>query len=151
MERRFATRIGAIRANQFARIDSQKNPFFHNVRAKKLRIASNLRFAALVPRSAIRKKGGSLRDPQAIRDHAIRANLRIDSWQSGHLSCRAFKRLRGPLKNLHDIRHSSERLDYICNSKTEKGVSVGLPRKQKIGVNRCWVQESETGEECRRF
>ena len=33
MARRFATRIGAIRVNRFARIDSQKNPYFHNVRA----------------------------------------------------------------------------------------------------------------------
>ena len=25
---------------------------------------------------------------------------------------------------------------------------VGLPRKQKIAVNKFWVQESEIGEEC---
>ena len=28
---------------------------------------------------------------------------------------------------------------------------VGLPRKQKIGVKKLWVRESEIGEECRRF
>ena len=27
----------------------------------------------------------------------------------------------------------------------------GLPRKQKIAVNKFWVQESEIGEECRQF
>ena len=29
-------------------------------------------------------------------------------------------------------------------------VNVGLPRKQKISVNKCWVRESEIGEECRQ-
>ena len=29
--------------------------------------------------------------------------------------------------------------------------NFGLPRKQKIAVNRFWVQESEIGEECRQF
>ena len=29
--------------------------------------------------------------------------------------------------------------------------SFGLPRKQKIAVNKFWVQESEIGEECRQF
>ena len=28
---------------------------------------------------------------------------------------------------------------------------VGLPRKQKIAVNKFWVQESKIGEECRQF
>ena len=31
------------------------------------------------------------------------------------------------------------------------GVYVGLPRKQKIAVNKFWVQESEIGGECRQF
>ena len=28
---------------------------------------------------------------------------------------------------------------------------LDLHRKQKIAVNKCWVQESEIGEECRQF
>ena len=32
-----------------------------------------------------------------------------------------------------------------------EGTFVGLPRKQKIAVNKFWVQESEIGEECRQF
>ena len=28
---------------------------------------------------------------------------------------------------------------------------VGLPREQKISVKKCWVRESEIGEECRQF
>ena len=44
MARRFATRIGAIRVNPFARIDSQKNLIF-TMFQRFVRIASNLRFA----------------------------------------------------------------------------------------------------------
>ena len=32
-----------------------------------------------------------------------------------------------------------------------ENVYVGLPRKQKIAVNKFWVQESEIGEEHRQF
>ena len=32
-----------------------------------------------------------------------------------------------------------------------RGKIFGLPRKQKIAVNKLWVQESEMGEECRQF
>ena len=42
-----------------------------------------------VPRSAIRKKGIQFGNPETIRkNQAIRANLRIDSRESGHLSRR---------------------------------------------------------------
>ena len=35
MAQRFATRIGVIRMNRFARIDSQKNSYFHNIGSRK--------------------------------------------------------------------------------------------------------------------
>ena len=63
MAQRFATRIGAIRANRFARIDSQENPYFHNVRAIR---ANRLKPAIrkfLVARGAIRKRRGSDWEP----------------------------------------------------------------------------------------
>ena len=69
--------------NRFARIDSQKNPYFHNC-ARDSRIASNLRFAILGPQSAIRKKRGSVRKPWN------------DSRESGdsHESANRFARIR---------------------------------------------------------
>ena len=84
MARRLATRIGAIRTNRFARIDLQKNPCnnFHNVPA----ICVNRLKTAIRPRSAIRKKGVQFGNPKTIRENqAIRANLRIDSREPGHL------------------------------------------------------------------
>ena len=53
----------------------------------------------------IRKKRAPFGDPETIRENqAIRANLRIDSRESGHLSSIAFNRLRGPLS----LRKSNE-------------------------------------------
>ena len=79
--------MGAIRANRFARLDSQKYPYFHNVRAI---CANHLKPATrnvLVARSATCKKGVRFRKPETIRENqAVRANLRIDSRESGHLS-----------------------------------------------------------------
>ena len=66
MARRFATRIGAIRTNRFARIDAQKKNIitFRAIRANRL----NLRFAFLAPRNAIRKNRGSVWEPcESIR------------------------------------------------------------------------------------
>ena len=112
MARRFATRIGAIRANRFARIDSQKNPYFHNVRAIR---ANRLKPAIRnfwPSRSAIRKKGVRFGDPETIRENqAIRANLRIDSRESGHLSLRALLgnvwcSMTPPGVHLSEIRHT---------------------------------------------
>ena len=81
----------------FARIDSQKNIYFHNVRAIR---ANRLKPAIRnfkPPQSAIRKKKGvQFGRPETIRENqAIRANLRIDSRESGHLRCSCFdKRAR---------------------------------------------------------
>ena len=84
---RFAKRIGAIRENRLARIDLQKNPWFHSrraIRANRLKPAiCNFQPSG----SAIRKNGVQLGNPETIRENqAIRANLQIDSRESGHLS-----------------------------------------------------------------
>ena len=150
MAQRFATWIAATRANRFARIDSEENPYFHNVRPVR---ANRLKPAIRnfePPRSAIRTKGVQIANPffwnslfffpckdflvfssifpfffsvilgvrlgykilffsvvflaffkktrkgrtgpETIRENqAIRANLRIDSRESGHLSSKPFQ------------------------------------------------------------
>ena len=90
MAQRFAMRIGAIRANWFARIDSQESPYSITFE-RFARIASNMRFAFFSAPNAIRKKGVHLGNPEMIRanrlaNQAIRANLRIDSCESGILA-----------------------------------------------------------------
>ena len=68
MAQRFAT--------PFARIDSQKKTYFHSVHSQ-----------CLAPGSAIGKKGVQFGNPEMIRENrAIRADLRIDSRESGYLS-----------------------------------------------------------------
>ena len=61
--RRFAARIGAIRVNRFARIDSQTKKYFHNSRA----IRTNHRKSAIrnfqPPKARFEKKRGSVREP----------------------------------------------------------------------------------------
>ena len=85
LARRFATRIGAIRTNRFARIHSQKDPYFHNVRAIR---ANRLKPAICnfsVPRNTIHKKGfasGTLRrlNPQKRPDvHKICLSIELHS------------------------------------------------------------------------
>ena len=73
-----------IRANRFA---DKKKPYLHNVRAIRAnRLKPALR-CCLVPRSAIRKKGVHFGNPETIRENQmIRANLRIDSCESGRVS-----------------------------------------------------------------
>ena len=79
-------RIGAIRANRFA-----VKPLFSSCPSDSRQTFDSLFFN---PRSAIRKKGVQFRSPETIRENqAIRANLRIDSRESGHLSTRMFKRI----------------------------------------------------------
>ena len=52
------------------------------------RIASNLRFRNFYPPPEARVQFG---DPETIRENqAIRANLQIDSRESGHLSIRSY-------------------------------------------------------------
>ena len=72
----------SIRTNRFA-----EQLLFRNVRAIR---ANRLKPAIrkfLVPRNAIRKKGVQFGNPETIRENqAIRANLQIDSHESGHLS-----------------------------------------------------------------
>ena len=82
---RFATRIGAIRGNRFARIDSQKTPYFHNVRAIR---ANRLKpaISSSWPPKRDSQEQVQLGNPETIREkRAIRANLRIDSRKMGHL------------------------------------------------------------------
>ena len=84
MARRFATRIGSIRANRFA----EEKPIF--ITCKRFaRIASDLRFAIFSPpkRDSQKKKEVQFGNPETIRENrVIRANLRIDSRESGHRS-----------------------------------------------------------------
>ena len=78
-------RIGAIRVNRFARIDSQKNPYFHNVRA----IRVNRLKPAIRNVLAREPSPGTLKRFARISE-SMRANLRIDSRESGHLSSSLF-------------------------------------------------------------
>ena len=88
MARRLAMRIGAIRANRLARIDSQNDPYFHSTCKRFSRIVSNLRFGIFGPPSVIRQEGVQFRRSETIRKHqVICANLRLDSRESGHLRC----------------------------------------------------------------
>ena len=72
---------------RFARIDSQKTPHFHNLRAIH---ADRLKpvICNLVPQNAIRNKALQFRNPQAIR-----TSLRIDSRGSGKLVPTAVSRI----------------------------------------------------------
>ena len=90
MSRRFATRIGAIRMNQFVNRLAEKNPRFSQRASDSRESPQTCDSQFLAPRSAIRKKVVQFRNPEMIRENqAIRANLRIDSRESGHLSCPA--------------------------------------------------------------
>ena len=53
----------------------------------------------------------------------------------------SLRRSSGVLLGVNSCSNSSD-----CANK-----SLGLPREQKIAVNKFWVQESEIGEECRQF
>ena len=92
MDRRFATQIGAIRANRFARIDSQKKPYVHNVqaiRANRLKTAIR-NFRRRETRCA--KKAVQFGNPEMIRaKQAFCANLQIDSRESAHLRLRGLQ------------------------------------------------------------
>ena len=93
-----------------------KHPYFHNVRAIRAnrgKPAIHNFLAPPPPRSAIRKKGVQFGNPQAetIRENqAIRANLRIDSRESGHLSdspLDALKWVWSSLKDYIPLTHSA--------------------------------------------
>ena len=91
MARRFATRIGPIRV----RIDSQKSKLLFITCERFARITSNLRFAIF------KSLGVQFGNPETIRENqAIRANLRIDSRESGPSKR---KNLREPLGSFKTI------------------------------------------------
>ena len=63
-----------------------------------------------------KKKGVQFRNPERIRDNlAIRANLRIDSRESGHLSCK------------HCLLNSSAELQFNVSFVTPLNMSFGPP------------------------
>ena len=67
-------------SGRFARIDSQKNP------SESRESPQTSDSHVFSPQSAIRKKGVQFGNPETIRkNQAIRANLQIDSRESGHL------------------------------------------------------------------
>ena len=73
-------------SGRFARIDSLKKTYFHNVRAIRANRLKPAIHYFWPPQSAIRKKGVQFGNPEAIRENqAIHANLQIDSRESGHL------------------------------------------------------------------
>ena len=77
MARRFATRIGAICANRFARIDSQKHPYFRNVRTIRENLFKPAILTFYCPEMRFAKKRGvQFGNPQAIRANRF---ARIDS------------------------------------------------------------------------
>ena len=95
---RFTTRIGAIRANRF-----ERKTLICLTCEQFARVTVNLRFASFSPRSVIRKKGVQLGNPETIRENqAIRANLRIDSRESGHLRRKHIKK-KTRKQNFHGI------------------------------------------------
>ena len=55
------------------------------------------------------------------------------------------------LLQVDGVNHDLEDTRSIVSSKVNLAHNVGLTRKQKIGVKKCWVREGEIGEECRRF
>ena len=75
MARRFTSRIRAIRANRFTRIDSQMKTYFHNVRATR---ANRLKPAIRnfwPPDARFAKKGVQFGNTETIRaNQAICAN-----------------------------------------------------------------------------
>ena len=86
-------------SGRFARIDSQTKPYFHNVRAiraNRLKPAISNSYPPPPPKRDSEKKGNraiQFGNPETIREnHAIRANLRIASRESGHLSWRTVSR-----------------------------------------------------------
>ena len=116
MARRFATRIGVIRANRFARIDSQKNPIFMTCE-RFARISSNLRFEMFSPPKArFAKKGfssGTLKRFSRI--------MRFARRESGHLRF-VHATLRGHSPRVFQS-ESSER-----NEASTEGTRVGARR-----------------------
>ena len=79
--------LGAVRNANWGGSQKKKNIF---ITCKLFaRIASNLRFAIFRPLKHDSQKGVQFRNPETIRENqAIRANLQIDSRESGHLSAR---------------------------------------------------------------
>ena len=74
----------SIRAN---RCDEEKLFSERASDSRELPQTSDLQFLTPPPRSPIRKEGVQFRNPETIRENqAIRANLRIDLRESGHLS-----------------------------------------------------------------
>ena len=74
-------------SGRFARIDSQKTPYFHNVRAVRANGIKPAIRKFWPPEARFAQKGVLFGNPDTIRkNQAIRANLRIDSRESGHLS-----------------------------------------------------------------
>ena len=57
----------------------------------------------------------------------------------------------GGAKRIVRFWRGGKRTTRIPTVRFPKTGILGLPRKQKIAVNKFWVQESEIGEECRQF
>ena len=124
MDRRFAMRIGAIRMNRFARIDSQKTPIFIT-RKWFARIASNPQFAIFSPtkrdlqrRGPVRELWNDSRESGNSRESANRFARICGSIRakSGHLSIvRLFLDISGGLRppcRAKEIQLSSGRSSY---------------------------------------
>ena len=94
MARRFATRIAGLDSRESIR---RKNPIFMTCE-RFARIASILRFAMFSPSKRDLQRRGEVQfgNPETIRENqAIRANLQIDSRESGHLSFKTLSSLNG--------------------------------------------------------
>ena len=130
MARRFATRIGAIRVNRFARIDSQKNPYFHNERAIRAnRLKPAIRNFGLPEARFAKKKGfssGTLKRFARIRRFAricanqfarIGPSKVLKTCYPKHL-LRLFLRttfkVKNSLKNWNNLKHGHLSLVLQC-------------------------------------
>ena len=103
-------------ARRFARIDSQKKRLFYQRPSDSRESPHNCDSRFLPPRSAIRNKGVQFRNPKTIcKNQAIRANLCIDSRESGHLSNFGLVTSTIILECYHSFRNH-----YILNLKTIK-------------------------------
>ena len=63
------------------------------------------------------------------------------------------KRVRGIANKTQEKTSLINKKAEDCTPTMRAGINtfLGLPPKQKIAVNKFWVQESEIGEECRQF
>ena len=76
----------------------------------------------------------------------------LAGWRKGRGGCVRNIGHKHDFCQAQKAENTDPRANYALKYATARGLqTVGLPRKQKIAVNKLWVQESEIGEESRQF